>query len=222
MTAPLDEADEHGTSRPYHSPLRDAQAAQTRTHILDTLVRLLADGGADGFATRDLAASAGIAERTVYRYFPDRAALLDGLNEHLSARTGPGRHEEDLDDLDDLVEHLPTVFRTFDERAEVTKASVLLNPDPGRLVPKQQWRTEHITGLARRSFPDLPAEQQELLGAMVRTVSSTYNWLRLREEFGLSGDESGRLLGWVIGCAIDDVRRTGRVGGDTESLERPT
>jgi len=34
----------------------------------------------------------------------------------------------------------------------------------------------------------------------------------MREEFGLSGTESADLLGWALQCAVDEVRRTGRVG----------
>jgi AcrR family transcriptional regulator len=204
--------------RPYHSPLRDAQAAQTRQLILDTMIELLAGGQADNFSIRQLASEAGVSERTVYRYFPDRETLLDGLNGYLTSAMGTAVQEAELADLDQLVDFLPTVFESFDAMPEVTKAGILINPDPARVVPTQRRRTERMIDLARRTFPDLDDADVVRLGQLVRTVTSTYNWLRMREEFGLSGAESADLLGWALQCALDEVRRTGRVGSNRDDV----
>jgi AcrR family transcriptional regulator len=77
-------------SRPYTSTLRERQVAQTRELILDAVTTLLADRRADEVATRDIAAAAGVSERTVYRHFPDRDSLLDGC--HDACRRWPTCH----------------------------------------------------------------------------------------------------------------------------------
>ena len=200
------------TQRPYHSPLREAQAGQTRDHIVETMVRQLAETGGDDFSIRKLADAAGVSERTVYRYFPDRDALLDAVNGHFSDVMSTGRREQELVDLDELARFVPEVFRDFDEHAAATKASILINPDPARLLPTQQRRTELIIDVCRRSFPDLSDADQRRLGQLVRTITSTFNWLRIREEFGMTGDDSGELIGWVVQCVTDEIRRTGRLG----------
>lgn len=201
------------TDRPYHSPLRAAQAQQTRVHIIETMIGQLAEpDGADDFSIRRLAESAGVSERTVYRYFPDRDALLDAVNDHFSEIMASGHRETELADLDELARFVPDVFRDFDEHAAATKASFLINPDPARFLPGQKRRTERIIDICRRTFPDLPDDDQRRLGELVRTVTSTFNWLRMREEFGMTADESGELIGWVVQCIADDVRRTGRLG----------
>ncbi|WP_375479503.1 TetR/AcrR family transcriptional regulator [uncultured Nostoc sp.] len=49
---------------------------QTRTRILQAAQRLFASQGFDGTTTRDLAQTAGIAEGTLFRHFPNKKAIL--------------------------------------------------------------------------------------------------------------------------------------------------
>ncbi|MBC7970239.1 MAG: TetR/AcrR family transcriptional regulator [Verrucomicrobia bacterium] len=49
---------------------------ETRTRILKSALRLFAKLGYDGTTTRELAESAGIAEGTLFRYFPNKKAIL--------------------------------------------------------------------------------------------------------------------------------------------------
>jgi len=50
--------------------------AQTRTRILEAAQRLFASKGFDGTSTRELAQAAGVAEGTLFRYFPNKKAIL--------------------------------------------------------------------------------------------------------------------------------------------------
>ena len=70
-------------ARSYHSPLREQQTRATRIQILEALIDLINDRGAHDLSIKDLAGRAGVSERTVYRHFADRRALLDGLVEHI-------------------------------------------------------------------------------------------------------------------------------------------
>lgn len=61
-------------------PLRRRQALQERVAgaILEAAARVLATGGEQA-SMNDVAAAAGVARATLYRYFPSRQALLDEL-----------------------------------------------------------------------------------------------------------------------------------------------
>jgi AcrR family transcriptional regulator len=50
--------------------------AQTRIRILSAALRLFASQGFDGTTTRDLAQAASVAEGTLFRYFPNKKAIL--------------------------------------------------------------------------------------------------------------------------------------------------
>ena len=84
-------APRRSTTKPYSSALRDRQVAQTRELILDAVTTLLGDRRADEVTTREIAAVAGVSERTVYRHFPDRDALLEGLSLRVSGIDGVKR-----------------------------------------------------------------------------------------------------------------------------------
>src|ERR671938_1936113 len=83
---------------PLHPPRR-RQALQERvtTAILEAAARVLATGGEQA-SMNDVAAAAGVARATLYRYFPSRQALLDELGrvaaEEAGARLAAARIEE--------------------------------------------------------------------------------------------------------------------------------
>lgn len=59
--------------------------------ILDAALALLAERGADGVTIRGLAARVGVAPNAVYTYFPDKAAVLEGLVEQILGRVNHNR-----------------------------------------------------------------------------------------------------------------------------------
>ena len=62
---------------------RQARARETVGRILDTAAALLDEVGVDGFNTNLLAARADVRVSTVYRYFPDKSAVILALAERV-------------------------------------------------------------------------------------------------------------------------------------------
>ncbi len=60
---------------------KQARARETVRHILDTAALLLEEVGVDAFNTNLLAERAGVRVRTVYRYFPNKTAVILALAE---------------------------------------------------------------------------------------------------------------------------------------------
>jgi AcrR family transcriptional regulator len=63
-------------NRPYSSPRREASARQTRQLIRDAALQLFVDQGISVTTMKQIAAAAGVAERTVYTAFPSKTALF--------------------------------------------------------------------------------------------------------------------------------------------------
>ena len=57
-----------------------------------------------------------------------------------------------------------------------------------------------------KELPELGEREQLRLAAVIRCLVSTQAWLRMREEFGVPGAESGPVVAWVIGTIIREVR----------------
>lgn len=62
--------------RQYHSARRAAAAAETRARIREAASRLFVEQGYVATKMRDVAAAAGVGERTLYDAFPSKAALF--------------------------------------------------------------------------------------------------------------------------------------------------
>jgi AcrR family transcriptional regulator len=63
-------------SRRYHSPLRQEQAAATRTAVLDAAQKLFERDGYPATSMHAIAAEAGVASKTVYLAFATKSGLL--------------------------------------------------------------------------------------------------------------------------------------------------
>lgn len=192
-------------TRDYHSPLRAAQVAHTRDLILDALTALLSEHPSDEISPNDIASRADVAERTVYRHFPDRSSLHDGLAQRALDVGGPDI--DDVDTLDDVVDIVPEVYATFDQHEALTRAAVLLSADPRRMAADSKRRSQKWSAATDRTFPDLDQSQRLGLTAMTRIFGSAQTWLRLREEFGMDADQSGALAAWAMQAMLNDTRR---------------
>lgn len=193
------------TGRSYDSPLRERQAQQTRDLILDALTSLLADRGVDEVTTKELARAAGVSERTVYRHFPDRASLVEGLTERFvdSNEQIPAVPER----LEDLAALVVDLYRVLEEHEVEAQAEALLNADPRRFTAATRRHTQEFRALAEAGFPELDAGRRQSIAAIVRVLASPQAWLRIRAEFGVGGVESGPVVAWAIEALLHEVER---------------
>jgi len=201
----MSDAPSTSTDRRYNSALRDRQVAQTRELILDAVADLLGDRRADEVATRDIAAAAGVSERTVYRHFPDRNALLEGLSRRLPPLDG-GKPSFGVGSLDDIAPTSRRLMELLDAHYVTARAEAVLNADPRRFATDTRANSREMTELLARELPQLSEREQRRIAAVFRCLVSTQAWLRMREEFGVPGTESGPVVAWVIDLIVRELR----------------
>jgi hypothetical protein len=56
-------------------------------------------------------------------------------------------------------------------------------------------------------LPELGTQECLRLAAVIRCLLSAQAWLRMREEFGVSGDDSGPVVAWVLDAIVNEVHR---------------
>lgn len=199
--------DESGAPRSYRSPKREEQARRNRVAVLEAFTELLAEKRADEITVREIAAAAGVSQPTVYRYFPDRIALLEGLDRRVDELMGQGPpRPTSLDDLGRNQEHMFVMTERFP--IEI-RAAVLLNADPRRYASNTSSATTHLQQLLDDELADLDDRARQQLGGLVRCLGASHTWLRLREEWGIDGHESGPLIRWAIETLIEAARDGG-------------
>ena len=201
----MSEAPKRSTTKPYTSNLRERQVAQTREFILDAVTALLGDRRADEVTTREIATAAGVSERTVYRHFPDRTAVLEGLSQRMTRIDGvkPAFGAGSLDDIAPLSRRL---MELLDEHYVTARAEAVFNADPRRFAADTQTNTRELRELFERELPELGEREQLRIAAVIRCLLSTQAWLRMREECGVPGTESGPVVAWVIDTIIRELR----------------
>ena len=185
--------------------MRERQTAQTRELVLDAVTELIGDRRVDEVTTREIAATAGVSERTVYRHFPDREALLEGLSGRM----------QDLDDvnpaagfrsIDDVAPAAVRLMAALEEHYATARAEAVFNADPRRFAADTQANTRQLRELVSQGLPDLDEREQLRIAAVIRCLVSSQAWLRMREEFGIPGTESGPVLAWVIDIIFRELR----------------
>jgi AcrR family transcriptional regulator len=190
------------SSRSYSSPLRDRQAAATRSVILEALGAELADGSVEDFSVARLARRAGVSERTVYRHFPTRETLLDGLSEWYNERVA-----DFPDDVaaDEIAPTIAQVFADFDAHESLARGVLA---SPGGREMRQHARAARLARLDAALAPVLKSADPERAAAaraLIFALCSAQTWQSMRDEGGLDGATAGRAVARAIELILNDT-----------------
>ncbi len=199
--------------RSYSSPLRERQSEQTREFILDALTSELAEGGLHELNIPAIARRAGVSVRTVYRYFPDRDALLDAAEERLDVTIGAPEVPRTADELPPNVE---AAFREFDAHEDTLYAqwATALGRDVrarGRRRRLQAYKDALVDITSNLSRSEARAAH-----AVVSYLLSSLTWKTMREEFKMTGAESGKAVASALRVLIEDLRQRNEFAKQTE------
>lgn len=197
-------------TRSYHSPLRERQTRQTRQLLLEAAADEIVSNGQREMTMAAIAKRAGVSERTVYRHFPDRQALLDGLTEWVDAEITDrlGRSFEDSDDftLEELIEQARRVFVTMEEIGKPAEAMVIASQAGGPQAHRHIRRSRMFEELFDRELAHVPPSLRRKAFAVTRELFGSQTWFALTRELGLTAEEAGDAVAMAIGSLLADVR----------------
>jgi len=190
--------------RRYESPLRKAQAEDTRQRILAAVARLFEQRPEEALSFDAIAAEAGVQRRTVFRHFANKDALLQAFwtwaNEQVAIRTWPETEA-------DLVKMPPVTFAGFDRHEGLIRAAY--TSKSGREM-RLRANAERQAAF-RKSLADLTKgldpKRAEQAAAVIQLLYSAGAWNSLKEYWQFSGREAGEAVAWAIGVLLDALRR---------------
>jgi AcrR family transcriptional regulator len=188
--------------------VRKQHAAATRAVIVRTARLLLGEVPPLAFSHEAVAANAGIAPRTVYRYFPTQADLVAAVwaqwTEELSLRF-PASAEE-------VPEWAARLFRCFDKEAPVVRAWLAAETGRGTRRAEAVADRENWTHLLRPLVARLTPPERGRVIAAVRVLCSASTWRELRGAGQLSGEGAAVAVEWATRALLDALRRIPRRG----------
>ncbi|MEY2419929.1 MAG: TetR/AcrR family transcriptional regulator, cholesterol catabolism regulator [Actinomycetota bacterium] len=170
-------------STPAPEVLTRSQHAR-RTRVIEAAIELATEGGYDAVQMRDVAARAGVALGTVYRYFSSKdhllaAALLEWAR---SLEDAPTRVGNDEDPVERLVAVIRRITRASGRAPELFAALVTAITAPDPAVSECQAQVQHIvSGVLSAPLTDV---DPEIRAGAVRVLAHV--WF-------------ASLLGWVKG-----------------------
>jgi AcrR family transcriptional regulator len=168
------------------SVVQELKAAAVRDRVLAGVSDLIAAGADVTFAKA--AAATGVPERTIYRHFPTRDALMAALFEYTNRRIG---FEGELPTTPDaMTAMIHRVFPGFDTVAPVV-AELLTSPEGRRVrLGALNDRRAAATTVVRNARPDLDAAATRRLAAVVQVLGTAAVWQALRDFWDMDGAEA--------------------------------
>ena len=199
--------------RTYDNSQREKKASATRTAILQALAEQLVTNNAPEFSVAEAAKRAGVSTRTVFRHFPTREHMLEGVSSWVQEITGRVPHPVAPTDLQDVV---VASHRMFDEHAELMRALLLSDLGRGIRSRLSSRRRKAISDAIDPVVARLEPAQGEAVKALMGHLMTAETWWQLRDGFGIPGEEATRVVVWGLRLMIEALER-----GD-HAFELPT
>ena len=190
------------------SNLRERQAQHVRIAILEAVLTALESMAGDELSMGHIAKRAGISLRTLYRHFPDRAALLEAAGDHLYASL---EVPIAVTKAEGIAASFRVAARKLSSRPKLARA----------LVQSRAGRTSRSRVRSRRAQAIGTALEQltEQVGpaiaghakAVITHLCSAAAWVEVADENGLSDEQAQQAVGWAIDALVRSLRN--EVGG---------
>ncbi|MEZ4594390.1 MAG: TetR/AcrR family transcriptional regulator [Chloroflexota bacterium] len=193
--------------RSYNSELREQQKQETRARILEGLIAVMADGLVE-VSIPAVAEASGVSIPTIYRYYPNKPALMAALPIYLAQKIGapPLRPEPDLasylNALNEFYARADNIDATM-QAAAMSEAAVNL-----RRTTRPE-RLQMIEQMLRPYTIHLPPAEQEKLRNVVLILATSAVMKAFTDYLELSWEEAAKQATWAIDMLVKGVAATG-------------
>ena len=174
-----------------------------RVAVLDAVVAQLEERSVDDVAMANVAADAGISLRTLYRYFPDRAALLHAAGEHVYSDLGIGY---EIAGPDGISASFRDAAAKLSVRPALTRALVQTTAGRAARSAARVQRVEAIRTALAPLTESLEPDLARRATAVIAHLCSAASWVTVSDDSGLDDDDAQQAVGWAIDALIDVLR----------------
>jgi AcrR family transcriptional regulator len=186
--------------------LPDARAALVRGRILEGMSAVLAQGDAPTFA--NVARAAGVPERTLYRHFPTREALLSGMFDWANERLGfHGELPTSREEVSALVRR---VFPGFDSLSPVIHELLVAPEGRTARLSNKGARQRAALAVVRDAAGALDRTAARHVAAVVQVLTTAAAWQALRDYWDMSGAEAAEASALAVELLLEGARARGK------------
>jgi TetR/AcrR family transcriptional regulator, regulator of autoinduction and epiphytic fitness len=170
---------------------RTVRAERTRKALVEALLALL-DEGQPRPTAAEIAARAGVSERSVFQHFPDREALFEAVAREQYQRVVPTLVPVDssLPLAERIEQFVQQRSRLYEQIGGVRRAGLLIEHEStsvaGWLATARQQKAAEVERVFLRELDELPPDERDPLRASLVMISSWSAWDSWRTHQRLS------------------------------------
>jgi len=201
-------------NRTYESPLRSEQQELTRQRILEAVRDELSERKPDELSFASIATRSKISERTVYRHFPTKEALMEAFWGWWI--DGPfGIRVEEPVATAEFPAHIAKLYGAFDRHEPVSRA--LVQSSVGREIRdrSRHRRLKMIEATLDDTTRKLAPAERKLALSIFQMLQSVTTWQTLRDFRKLSGPEAAKAASWATRVLMAELRKNPKTFEDT-------
>lgn len=178
--------------------LREVQRRATRDRIVRAVAELVADAHPAAISVPAVAARAGVGVATVYRYFPNKEALLDASMLVMGPDASITSISEMPRTFEELRKLLPAAFA--DIATHLPLARNQLASPLGRDLRRRRWeaKKELVDAALAGSGIDPISEPGQRLAAIIDVLTSSTALLELHDKAGIEVDQAAEHVLWAL------------------------
>ena len=192
----------NGPDLGFHARLKNA----SRAAILDALERCLQHNGLDELTFAQVAQEAKVSERTVYRHFPTKDALLEACWAHVQQTLGI---ELSTRSWKDFIATRPEAFAEMDRRERLLRAVMQSRQAHDARLRINSQRQAGIRRVVADAVGELPEPAFTELCALVHLLGSAPAWAALKDYWGIEGADAGHLVARAIATLAAAAKKRG-------------
>lgn len=185
--------------RGYNKRLRSGKSKSSQKVIIDALVELVVERQGEDVTFAEVAERSKVSERSIYRFFNDKASLHEAMNSYLLGYLGDGNELLAQMDLPELGQHAYEIMDLHE-----SKVLAYLYSPFGRKIRSQFRKKIHammaLKILETKQIP-MTVETGKKIAVIVSLVNANL-WHDLREDTGYTGAELGPSIAWAMNTLI--------------------
>lgn len=191
-------------------------AQLTQDRVMQGLAALLTAGGSD-VTFRALAQASNVPERTLYRYYPSKDALLAAFWTWLNDRLGmppPPRSPEEL------VENIGGIFAAFAAGEPLIRA--MLHDPHGRAtrLAHAEARRARLRNALQPVLAPLDAAARRRLLAAIHVLISAAGWETMKDYGRVTSEEATEAAQWAVTTLIAEAGRLPKASAVSSGRKR--
>lgn len=196
-------------SRPTPS-LRQRQNELTKELILKALAKVILEKGVHNFSVQTVADAAGVSHRTVYRHYPTREALLEGLADYLDSLFKLQQYITVPKSASEVLSAVTDIFHLFEDVDIYVKAMVLARLSTGHRGTPTLERDAAFQKITEELAPNLSKNERRCTAMVIRYLLSSTTWVILTDNLGLTTEEALSGVKWAVEVLFGDLKKRGR------------